>query len=81
MTQPETTMDDLLKEMKDEMVTLTSKVEELQQRQARELTVQVREGDDNDNKWLGNFVTLAPWSRSLHKLFWRQHSRILLLVG
>ena len=63
MTQPEDTATstmDLLKEMKEQMATLTSKVETLQQKQASDVSVMVQEEEDNEDEDLsGNLVSLS----------------------
>ena len=67
ITQPEDTATstmDLLKEMKEQMATLTSKVETLQQKQASDASVMVQEEEDNEDEDLsGNLVSL---SESMH---------------
>ena len=63
MTQPEDTTTstmDLLKEMKEQMVMLTSKVETLQQKQASDASLMVQEEEDNeDDKLSGSLVSLS----------------------
>ena len=54
---------DLLKEMKEQMATLTSKVETLQQKQASDASVMVQEEDNEDEDLSGNLVSL---SESMH---------------
>ena len=52
MTQPEdatTSTMDLLKEMKEQMATLTSKVETLQQKQVSDASLMVQEEEDNED--------------------------------
>ena len=63
MTQPEdatTSTMDLLKEMKEQMATLTSKVETLQQKQASDASLMVQEEEDNEDEELsGSLVSLS----------------------
>ena len=63
MTQPEdatTSTMDLLKEMKEQMATLTSKVETLQQKQASDASLMVQEEEDNkDDELSGSLVSLS----------------------
>ena len=63
MTQPEdatTSTMDLLKEMKEQMATLTSKVETLQQKQASDASFMVQEEEDNeDDELSGSLVSLS----------------------
>ena len=68
MTQPEdatTSTMDLLKEMKEQMATLTSKVETLQQKQASDASLMVQEEEDNEDDEL---------SRSLVSLLESTHA-------
>ena len=74
MTQPEdatTSTMDLLKEMKEQMATLTSKVETLQQKQASDASLIVQEEEGNEDK---NYLGVWCPFRSLRMLFWRRHS-------
>ena len=63
MTQPEdatTSTMDLLKKMKEQMATLTSKVETLQQKQASDASLMVQEEEDNeDDELSGSLVSLS----------------------
>ena len=63
MTEPEDTTTstmDLLKEMKEQMATLTSKVETLQQKQVSDASLMVQEEEDNEDEELsGSLVSLS----------------------
>ena len=71
MTQPEDTATstmDLLKEMKEQMAMLTSKVEMLQQKQASDVSVMVQEEEDNEDEYLsGNLVSLSESTHAFLK--------------
>ena len=61
MTQPEDTTTstmDLLKEMKEQMATLMSKVETLQQKQASDASLMVQEEDNEEEELSGSLVSL-----------------------
>lgn len=82
MTQPEDTTTstlDLLKEMKEQMAALTSKVETLQQKQASDASVMVQEEEDNEVEDLsGNLVSL---SESTHAFLEAAFSTMLANAG